>query len=158
MLCIQVQLLAEDNQWLEQLAREIITSNTLYCFKIAFNCLNSRYPLVCAAHTFVFVLKGYDPSMALQDQYDTYKSRNKVLLTAVRMVSDKFRFTQNHTYHITYHYIPYSDATCRTVLPRSSLENTVTADGSWRFLSARAKQISLLLRVYHRKVPLDRFH
>lgn len=31
-------------------------------------------------------------------------------------------------------YWPYSDATCKTVLPRSSLENTVTADGSWRFL------------------------
>ena len=27
-------------------------------------------------------------------------------------------------------YSPYSEATCRTVLPRSSLENTVTAYGS----------------------------
>ena len=32
-------------------------------------------------------------------------------------------------------YLPYSDATCNTVLPRSSLENTVTADGSCRFLA-----------------------
>lgn len=32
-------------------------------------------------------------------------------------------------------YSPYSEATCKTVLPRSSLENTVTAEGSWRFLN-----------------------
>ena len=39
--------------------------------------------------------------------------------------------------HNTLFYSPYSAATCRTVRPRSSLENTVTANGSWRFLQIK---------------------